>query len=78
MFVGLALGEVDIGLRVVWLDELVANVGMAVVLIAGEPGVVQMVSWVVLLGVLPDALAWVDANNLLLLLKGDMAREPGQ
>lgn len=61
MFGWLALGEVYVGIGIVRLGKFVTcGVGMAVVLIASEPG----------------SLTGVDANNLLLLhLEADVTRK---
>lgn len=76
MFLDLRLGKVDVGFSVVYVDELVPHGGVTVVLVACEPGALQLASRAVLCGMLPAALSRVDADDLLVLLEGDMAGQP--
>ncbi|TNN28962.1 hypothetical protein EYF80_060889 [Liparis tanakae] len=74
----LRLGEVDVGLGLVRLQEGVAHRGVPVVLVALEPGRVGRAAVVALGAPLPAALPRVDADDLLVLLEGDVARKPRQ
>lgn len=76
MLLCLSLGKVDVGLRVVHLDELVTHIGVAVVLVAREPGTIRLASMVPLGGLLPAALPRVDADDFLVLPEGDMTGKP--
>lgn len=76
MLLCLRLGKVDVGLRVVHLDELVTHIGVAVVLVAREPGTIRLASMVSLGSLLPAALPRVDADDFLVLPEGDMTGKP--
>lgn len=72
MLLSLRLVKVDIGFRVVHLNELVTHNCVAVVLIACEPGTIRLAPMVPLGGALPTALTGVNADDFLHLQEGDM------
>lgn len=74
----LRLVKVDVGLRVDRFDELVTHSGVAVVLVAREPGTIRLASVVSLGGSLPAALSRVDSDDFLVFLEGDMTGKPRQ
>lgn len=74
----LRLAEVDVGIGAVHLYELVPHRGVAVVLVAREPGSIRRAAMVALVALLPAALSRVDSNDFLVFLEGDVAGKPGQ
>lgn len=60
------------------MDELVTHIGVAVVLIACEPGTIRLPSMVPLGGSLPAALPRVDSDDFLVLVEGDLTGKPRQ
>lgn len=72
------LAEFDVGAGVVHLDEFVTHVGVAVVLVARQPGPIGLPPLLPLGGPLPAALPRVDPHDFLIFLEGDMTGKPGQ
>lgn len=81
MFLCIRLVKVDVGLRVVHVDESVAHGRVSVVLISREPVAVRRAPEVALRAPLcalfPAALPGVDPNYFLI-LEGDAAMNPGK